>query len=590
MELKLYNIPNLKFNAFEQILFNRGFTIEEIKKYQFFSKKNLNDFKLLGEGVLKKALSVLLKVILHRGRAICIVDCDCDGYTSAALLTNYLHKIFPTWIEDNLDFYFHAEKKHGLNDCINFIEKEKYSLVLCPDSGSNDYEYHSRIREYGGETIILDHHLAKEISKDAIVINNQLSDYPNKDLSGVAVVYQFCRYIDTLMNVTYSNDFLDLVALGLTGDMMSLKSLETKYLITQGFLKENIKNPFIEYMLDKNSFPLSKAEYISYQDDVAVTSVGAAFFIVPFINAVTRCGTLEEKKLLFLSMLDYKAFKKVLSTKRGHSEGELELLVLQAVRMVSNVKNRQSKLEKAGTELLEARLKETDMLKDPFFLFLVKKEEIEPNLRGLVANKFSMKYQRPCAVLSELDNSYEGSMRGYTGNGIDNFLKICEKGSGLLYVEGHENAAGLGVKKTAIQDFKEDVNRLLSQQTTAVYKKIDYLFDENTIDTDKILEIARMNDLWGKDIDRSFVGLKFPFNKDLLSIMKSNTLKFNIKNKDVSVIKFNGTEEEIEQLSQNGCYEIEAYCECLINEWNGHITPQLIIKDYNLIKKSSYLF
>ena len=44
--------------------------------------------------------------------------------------------------------------------------------------------------------------------------------------------------------------------------MMSLLSIETKYLINKGFRKENIKNPFIEYMLDKNSFPLSKTDYI----------------------------------------------------------------------------------------------------------------------------------------------------------------------------------------------------------------------------------------------------------------------------------------------------------------------------------------
>jgi single-stranded-DNA-specific exonuclease len=52
-----------------------------------------------------------------------------------------------------------------------------------------------------------------------------------------------------------ADEFLDLVALGNCGDMMSLKSPETRYLITKGFKKENIKNPFIDYMIDKNSFP-----------------------------------------------------------------------------------------------------------------------------------------------------------------------------------------------------------------------------------------------------------------------------------------------------------------------------------------------
>ena len=75
--------------------------------------------------------------------------------------------------------------------------------------------------------------------------------------------------------------------------MMSLRSFETRYLITKGFKKENIKNPFIDYMIEKNEFPLSKADYVSADTEMACTSMGAAFFIVPFVNAITRSGTIE---------------------------------------------------------------------------------------------------------------------------------------------------------------------------------------------------------------------------------------------------------------------------------------------------------
>ena len=36
--------------------------------------------------------------------------------------------------------------------------------------------------------------------------------------------------------------------------MMSLRSMETKHLIFKGFKEENIKNPFIYEMAQKNSF------------------------------------------------------------------------------------------------------------------------------------------------------------------------------------------------------------------------------------------------------------------------------------------------------------------------------------------------
>ena len=141
-------------------------------------------------------------------------------------------------------------------------------------------------------------------------------------MSGVGIVWQFCRYLDSLMQTDYTNKYLDLVALGLCADMMSLRSFETRYLITKGFKKENIKNPFIIGMLDKNEFPLSKADYVSAYNDMACTSMGAAFFIVPFVNAMTRSGTQTEKELLFNSMLNHKAFERILSNKRGHKLGE----------------------------------------------------------------------------------------------------------------------------------------------------------------------------------------------------------------------------------------------------------------------------
>ena len=102
---------------------------------------------------------------------------------------------------------------------------------------SNDYEYHKLLQEKNIDVLVLDHHLAPKISDYAVIINNQLSNYPNKELSGVGVTWQFCRYIDSMLNINYADDFLDLVALGLDADMMSLRSFETRYLITKGFRK-----------------------------------------------------------------------------------------------------------------------------------------------------------------------------------------------------------------------------------------------------------------------------------------------------------------------------------------------------------------
>ena len=76
------------------------------------------------------------------------------------------------------------------------------------------------MHDLGIDIIVLDHHEAEHESEDAIVVNNQMSDnYPNKSISGVGIVWQFCRMLDSVeaagIHKTTANDYLDLVALGL---------------------------------------------------------------------------------------------------------------------------------------------------------------------------------------------------------------------------------------------------------------------------------------------------------------------------------------------------------------------------------------
>ena len=599
MKYQLISKPNQNFSTIQQILFNRGIAEKDILHYINLSDQDINSPLLLGEENLKQGLFTILHKIQFNQNAVIIVDCDCDGYTSAALLINYLYKIFPTWVINNLDWIMHDSKQHGLSDCYqaiiegNLITNKQYSLVICPDSSSNDYKYHCELYNRGIDILVLDHHLAPKISDYAIIINNQLSDYPNKELSGVGVTWQFCRYIDSILNVNYANNFLDLVALGNCGDMMSLRSFETKYLITKGFQKQNIKNPFIDYMIDKNSFPLSKADYISADPDMSCTSMGAAFFIVPFVNAITRSGTMEQKKLLFNSMLNHKAFEEVISNKRGHKLGQKEKLVLQAIRTVTNVKNRQTRAEDAGLAMLEKMIEINHMLDHKILLFLLEPGQIDPEIRGLIANKFMAKYQRPCCLLTRTNRegkqTYEGSMRGYTKTGIDSFKEILEQCPGVIYVQGHDNAAGLGIQASSVNDFLYYIDKKLENVSVEPIYRIDYNFKETDNNNQIILDIARMNDYWGQDIDRAYVNINFKITNSNFQIMKSNTLKFNLLN-GLSIIKFNGTEQDINNFTTTGYLQVNAICKCNANQWNGQVYPQLIMQDYEIIDSSKYFF
>ena len=176
--------------------------------------------------------------------------------------------------------------------------------------------------------------------------------------------------------------------------------------------------------------------------------MGWAFYIVPFVNAMVRSGTLDEQELLFNSFLEYRAFQEIPSTKRG-CKGEFEKLVEQAVRTATNVKARQTKAQDVAMEILEKRIMKDNMLDHKVLLFLLDKEEIAPSIAGLVANKIMAKYQRPTCVLTkheeqtlpwessqEIEVSYAGSARGCALVGATEFRSICEQFDGTNYAQG----------------------------------------------------------------------------------------------------------------------------------------------------------
>lgn len=244
--------------------------------------------------------------IINNKKALMIVDPDADGFTSSALLLNYLYKLFPAYVSNNIQYLFHSGKQHGLSDMMDKIPEDVH-LVICADSASNDYEQHEILNKSGKQVLVIDHHEADRISEYACVINNQLCDYPVKSLSGVGMVYKFCSFIDILLEQNEADNFLDLVALGIIADVMQLTDYETKHLITKGI--NNIINPFISTMVDMNSFSIGDE----------LTPTGMAFYIAPYVNATIRVGTQQEKELLFDSMLDFKAYELIPSTKRGCS-------------------------------------------------------------------------------------------------------------------------------------------------------------------------------------------------------------------------------------------------------------------------------
>ena len=223
MDYQLINPIDPELSALEQVLVNRGFKREAIPAYLNLTEDCVNSPLLLDN--IDQAAKLLAKHLLDENGYIFVqVDSDCDGYTSAATLLNYIYKAFPSAIT-KVTYTFHDGKVHGIN--LDLVPPQA-TLVIAPDSSSNDYEEHKILSDRGVDVLVIDHHLAERVSEYACVVNNQLCDYPNKTLSGVGIVYKLCERLDYLMLTCYADELLDLVIEAYGSDMSDEEKSQVK--------------------------------------------------------------------------------------------------------------------------------------------------------------------------------------------------------------------------------------------------------------------------------------------------------------------------------------------------------------------------
>lgn len=582
MEYTLISPVNPEFPVITQILSNRGMPLKDIDHYLHVTDRDILPPSSIDR--IRELCEMILRHLNDNKLILVQVDSDCDGYTSAASLMNYLFMSFPSIVQSKFCYVFHSGKQHGID--IDAVD-DRFGLVIAPDSSSNDYEIHEQLKARGIDVAVIDHHQAEKISPCACVVNNQLCDYPTKSLCGAGMVYKVCQYMDELFGLDNADKILDLVALGEIADMMSLRDFETRRIIERGL--QDIHNPFFAAMVEKNSYSLGSGE---------VTPIGVAFYVAPYVNAVTRIGTIEEKRVLFESMLTWKAYEEIPSTKRG-CKGQIEQLVEQAVRNCTNIKNRQTRSRDSSLEAIENLIVKNNLADHKVLLIKLESFSVDRNLSGLIANQIMSKYQQPVAILNKivLDNgqiNWEGSARGCNNSKLTDFRGLVRK-SGLAYLaEGHPNAFGIGITDDNIDAFISHTDAILQDVTFEPSYKVDFIWPANDFKGKDVLDIAGLKRYWGQDINEAFIAIEgisvTSSNITLMSRDKNPTLKITLPN-GASLIKFKSNEEEYQDLySPSGCVTINVVGRCEENKFNGMVTPQIIVEAYEIINRQEYYF
>ena len=569
------------YTPVEQVLVNRGIPYDQINHYLNTTDNDILDPRLIPN--LDEGAKMLIKHISQNDKVLIQIDSDCDGYTSAALLMNYLYCLFPSFVNNNISYRVHMGKQHGI---IPDTIPEDVKLVIAPDSSSNDYEAHEYLNLSGVDVLVIDHHEADHISEYACIINNQLCDYPTKSLSGVAMVWKFCCYIDMLLKTDHAQKFLDLVALGLVADMMDVRDFETRRLIDKGL--QQIRNPYFRGAIDKDQFHFTNE----------ITPIGVAFYIAPLINATTRVGTQEEKLMLFESMLDFRGYELVPSTKRG-CKGQAETRVEQACRNCTNIKSRQTKIRDNSLEKIEQIIVNQNLLSNKILIVQLDDLITDRNLTGLIANQLMSEYQRPVLILNKIENedgtiTWEGSGRGYDKSRLKDFRGFLENNKYVMYAEGHANAFGIGIKDEDISAFIASTNSALDGFDFTPIYNVDFIYKSDELTPDEVIDIAGMKSLWGQGVEEAEIAVEgIKVHKDNIRILspdKNPTLKIMLPN-GINFMKFRSSEEEYDKLySELGYVTINIVGECERNIWNNKISPQVMIKDYEIVDRANYYF
>ena len=555
-------LPHKDDDYLASILKKRG--IGDVETYLNPTRNLQLDPQLLNN--MEIGVELLYKHLKNNSKIFLQVDSDTDGYTSAAVLYNYIMRVKP---DANVVYRFHEGKQHGV---IVDTVPEDTTLVLLPDSSSNEYEKHEALSEMGIDVLVIDHHHADKESEFAVVINNQLSPlYDNKTLSGAGVVYKFCQFYDTKYGYNFADEDADLVAVGIVADMMDLRDFETRAIVEYGL--NHICNEGLKALVTKSSFTLNNRSTLN--------PIDVAFTIAPFINAITRVGTLEAKETMFIAFID--GLRLLPSTKRGHKPGDLEYAGEKLFRLATNARNDQNKTIVTAMENFEGRIHEYDLLSNKILvLFAQERDDFDSNITGLIAMKLAAKYGKP-TILVKLgeDGVYKGSARGLNDSAIDDLRQFFTDSGYFEFAEGHANAHGVGIRADKIDAFIEYSNKELKdvEFNENIYL-VDYIFSADAPEITPFVLATGGADVWGVGVETPmFIVENIILHKNDIKLMKNNSMKF--EHNGVTYVALNKA-EFCEDFQEYETMQVDICGIGKINEWAGRINPQVTIKDYNI--------
>jgi len=448
---------------------------------------------------IKKAADLVLKAIEEGWYIHILADVDLDGVASNSMLFRYLSDY-----TNRVSWSINVGKNHGLNikDLPSYVGK--YQLVIAVDSSSDSCIEQKYLIDNGIQVIVLDHHPVKK-KGTAIIVNSQLNSYKNPALAGSGVTFKFIKYLDFLQGTTGAEDYYDLAASGIIGDMQDIgeDSKENRWICHKGF--SQLINPGLKELVGKYTF----------------NGTCISFSIAPMVNAGVRCKHGELSAQLLLED-DKKKVKKI-------------------IEELTNLKEIQNIQKDTLVKDLEIEIEENHMESDKVMGFLISNRDgaMEADITGLVGNVLSAKYD--CLVIIVHPTEKEGVLKGsIRGNGIPNFKETVFNTKLVIFCEGHPGAAGISLYKSEWNTLITTLNKQLENTELTIVSNADMILKPKELTMALIKKIEFINMISGtgfKPINIVIEGLEatgITKMKNIHSKFIADTIEFIQWNSDLS--------------------------------------------------------
>jgi len=496
----------------EKIFKIRGICDEDIFEFIRPSRQNLNDPFLLDN--MEIAVEMVRDVIRNDKLIAIYSDPDADGVTSCATLYLYLKNF-----TDNI-IHISNQRAEGHGIIPEKAMGMDIGLLIAVDSSTNSVAQCEEVSKSGCKVICIDHHISEGENPFATIVNPKMSkNYPNKELSGSAVVYQFCRAFDMIADIELADNYLDLVSVGLVGDMMPLDNLENRFIVYSGLN--------VIHFTGRNDTPNPQAGNFGLKSlckklkkDYMPTSQDLSFYLVPNLNACIRLNDINIIMDLFLCE-DEKECGKI------------------AKKLVDINEER----KKLTTEIVDKIIESNKINDNKLLIVDMSKLEFKNAMFGLIANKLSKEFQRPCLIGKVKDGVMIGSGRGCNDE-IE--LKSHLMNSGLFnWVKGHENSFGFEFnienKNKILSHFDIEFKDYFNEE----FIEYDLEIDGDELTLDNMREMDNISVICGQGFPRPSFLIRSIIPDECKKIGKEeNHTKLTIfgEQENLDIMKFNTTE------------------------------------------------